>query len=423
MEVEAPSVTITNTIFSIQGEFFNKLFLDCYLPHAAEHCIVSAVCKEWRQKLSQRTHLDFSPRTGESRPPHQISDDCLDEITKHLPALRSINLTKCVLISSRGLAALANNSSSTLRSLQLFQCHQLGDDAASHIARLIRLEFLGITRTRFSAPAVATMIEPMPDLANLQLHGVETTDGLLDRVVASCPTLKTINLTYARGLTSPGTIGLVTRLPQLQDVDLSYCDPSTAVFEALARCPNLTRLAAHAASHLTDACVMPLVAGCPHLETLELVGAPLTEPALIQLVGGLRALRWADLRLVEAVSDGVIARLVAANPALEHVALRGCHQLTDAALRSLAGLSQLAHLDTAMCLNLTDEGMLGLLRARRGSLRELIVPLCAKLTGAVLEEAANMPHMTNIEWVANQAVPPEALERMSREHPGLRLRI
>ena len=134
----------------------------------------------------------------------------------------------------------------------------------------------------------------------------------------------------------------------LRRVDLSGCRSLTdASLAALSeRCVGRLRELAFAATRVTDAGVMALVAGCPRI-VAGLVALVAGCPWLVagvaalvagcpRLVAGCPRLQRVDLADCAALSDAAVRSLASSCPRLERVTLRRCRPLAGTSLDAVA---------------------------------------------------------------------------------------
>jgi hypothetical protein len=219
-------------------------------------------------------------------------------------------------LDDRGLARLAGLD---LTTLSLKKCPRITDRGMAHVATILNLCRLDLTRTGVTDAG----LEPLTGLRHLfelrlwKDYACPTLTSAATRTLASCTNLMRLEL----GGCHLGRDGLerLTELPELRELDLMDCGLVDDDATALARLDGL--------------------------EALNLSSNDLGDAGL-RALSGLTRLRY--LKLPHRVTH-VGVRALAALPALEKLDLLGGIRIDDAMLDALAALPALEQVDFGAC--------------------------------------------------------------------------
>ncbi|KAL5141252.1 F-box/LRR-repeat protein 15 [Glycine soja] len=219
--------------------------------------------------------------------PRHYLDGGLLALVSSAPALRSINLSQCSLLTSASIYILAESSKSLLKELHLDDCQ--GIDAALILPALIELEHLEV----------------------LSVAGIQIVcdEFVKNYIVARGQNMKELVLKDCINLTNASIKAIVEHCPRLSVLDLM----------------NLHKLTDLSIGHLTN--------GCCALHTLKLCRNPFSDEAIAAFVettgGSLKELSLNNIKRV-----GYLTTLSLANHAknLHSLNLSSCRNLTDNAL-------------------------------------------------------------------------------------------
>ena len=210
----------------------------------------------------------------------------------------------------------------------------------------------------------------------------------------------------AGGQIGDGIVSILARHPALRELDLGGSPVTDAGLAALARMPTLRRLDLWTCKTVTDAGLRQfttpprltglrigfsreqpralMAAEVAKITTLEdlATNCAVYKGAATDLapLAGLTKLRRIDLGCNVDYPDGFVARLATSSPNLEDVSIAGGEAMTDAGVRSLAGLKRLRSLDLHGPERVTDAGAAALATAPR--LVKLDLSFAPKVTDA-----------------------------------------
>ncbi|XP_028787000.1 uncharacterized protein LOC114742937 isoform X2 [Neltuma alba] len=217
----------------------------------------------------------------------RLSDEGLHTLVSSAPALRSINLSQCSLLTSTSLYILADSLGSLLRELYLDDCQ--GIDAAQIVPALMKLEHLEV----------------------LSVAGIQTIcdDFIKDYIIARGHNMKELVLKDCVKLTDLSIKVIAEHCPQLCALDLM----------------NLTKL--------TDSSMVYLTNGCQALRMLKLRCNAFSDEAVaafLETVG--ESLKELSLNNVRKVGRHTALSLASHAKNLHTLDLSWCRNLTDSAV-------------------------------------------------------------------------------------------
>ncbi|KAI0658490.1 hypothetical protein C8Q70DRAFT_934064 [Cubamyces menziesii] len=372
------------------------------LPSDEESCFY-AEHLEFRLPLSTTLPNGHSPRPT-------IDDDALALLLPRCPNLTSAVLSGVPDLSSRTLHVLAS-SCPRLTRLDLSSCPSPAlTDLALHAlaAQSLPLTALGVSRVRGLTDAgLGRAVRGLPRLRELEMDGLPLVTAVAVRDI----------WTYARGLRRWSLAGCA----QLTDSGFPWVPLGVdAEGDRLRSSVGVEE----------EGRVMGAQAG----EGEGGRGAPAAEaqiqartwleslpPLILPGTHRLNELRELDLSHCVRLTDAAILGVVAHAPRIHHLSVAGCVELTDRAMRAIAGLAALTALDVGGLERVTDEGAFAVASACRRirvvdisfipNLSDLAVLELASLPGLQRLGAAGLPRLTDnaLSFLAEHASSLEAL--------------
>ncbi|XP_058206509.1 uncharacterized protein LOC131320009 isoform X2 [Rhododendron vialii] len=218
---------------------------------------------------------------------YRLLDAGLSALVMSAPALRSISLSQCSLLTSDGIKIIADSLGSVLRELYLDNCENI--DAVLILPALLKLEHLEV----------------------LSLAGIETVcDDFLDKFVAvRGHHIKELVLTDCKKLTDASSKVIADNCKGLCALDLG----------------NLHRL--------TDSTMGYLANGCRAIQSLKLCRNSFSDEAIAAyLEASGEALEDLSLYRINKVSYNTAVSLARCSAKLLSLDLSGCRNLPDEAL-------------------------------------------------------------------------------------------
>lgn len=241
---------------------------------------------------------------------YRLSDAGLSLLVASAPALRSINLSQCSLLTSDAIHCLASSLGPVLMEIYLDECQ--GIDAVSAFPAFLqfeKLEVLSLTNvTRVSDDFIIKFVHVRGHIVKeLVLRNcIELTDSSVRAIAKYCPKLCTIDL---------------ANLSKLTDLALEYLANGCRAIHTLKFCRN----------GFSDEAVAAY---------LEICGEPLKELSLsnINMVAHNTATSLAthsknlhslDLSWCRKLTDEAFGLIVDSCPSLKMLKVFGCTQITD----------------------------------------------------------------------------------------------
>ena len=195
-------------------------------------------------------------------------------------------------------------------------------------------------------------------LTNLDIHGCNLTDDILNILSKSCTMLRKINLFACTEVTDRGLLQITKRCTQLEELNVSYCHKITdSGMKFLAGCPQMTVLCLSSCDTITDEGLRFLVNGCSNLTVLSLAGCTDISDAGIEHVSMSYNLTALDISEC-AISDDGIAHISSRCHNLRTLELHGCWLVSCHALKELSlGCADIRILDFSGCHLFSDDGL------------------------------------------------------------------
>ncbi|KAL9314622.1 hypothetical protein ACSQ67_020074 [Phaseolus vulgaris] len=249
----------------------------------------------------------------------RLSDGGLRALVSSAPALRSINLSQCSLLTSASIYLLAESLSYLLKELFLDDCQ--GIDAALIVPALIELEHLEV----LSVAGIPTVCDEFvknyivargQNMKELVLKDcINLTDSSIKVIVEHCPGLRVLD---------------IMNLNRLTDLSVGYLTNGCRVLHTLKLCRNpFSDEAIAAFVETTGGSLKELL-----LNNIKKVGYHTT----LSLANHAKKLHYLDLSWCRNLTDNALGLIVDSCLALRLLRLFGCTQVTDAFLNGHSNL-------------------------------------------------------------------------------------
>lgn len=237
--------------------------------------------------LARSSHRLPSLATISLKGAHRLSDIGLTQLAVSAPALQSINLSQCSLLTSQGISDFVSCFESTLRELYIDDCQNI--DATIILPALKKLKCLEV----------------------LSVAGIET---VCDNFV--------IGLVKARGINMK-ELGFANCV-QLTDISLRIVGKN---------CPNLCALDLSYLHNLTDSALKHLANGCQSIRRLKLHRNDFSDEAIAAFleVSG-QSLDALSVNNIHRVAHNTALSIAKCSRNLVSLDLSWCRRLTDEAL-------------------------------------------------------------------------------------------
>jgi len=324
------------------------------------------------------------------------------EIAASLCALRKLRNEQLPLFAEEDI---------TLTELIVPDCHLIEEptmrrtlepfaNPASRIG-VLRLGFCG----RCVTPATVSLIGQLVSLHSLSLGGCyQMSDSALEELLKQRGAgLRSLHLSSNSQLSRRAVAAVAGECAELEILELENLMqlPAESLLP-LRSLAGLQQLSLRGTLMLSDEVLAEVVLGSKdRLERLSLRDCPLlTDAGLISVVRPCSLLRDLDLTALELLTDLAVSTLGEALPALEVLSLRGCVQLSDAAITLLAESCKgsLRHLSLNKAPAIGDAAMVALRDNCASSLEWLDISWCRGVTdtalGSLVDSSTNLHTLT-----------------------------
>ncbi|OWM74419.1 hypothetical protein CDL15_Pgr013323 [Punica granatum] len=243
----------------------------------------------------------------------RLTDGGLTTLISSAPALRSINLSQCSLLTNGSIETLANHLGSSLRELYLNDCQSI--DAMLMLPALKKLEHLQV----LSVGGISSLSDDfVREFIALRGHGIR------ELVLSDCTNLTDASV-KAIADTCPGLLALnLVNLTNLTDSTVGYLANGCQAIEKLILCRN---------NFSDEAIAAFLETSGEHLQELSLNNIKKVGPnTAISIAKGARKLRSLDLSWCRNMADEALGLIVDSCSCLRELRVFGCTQISDAFL-------------------------------------------------------------------------------------------
>ncbi|KFY58610.1 hypothetical protein V496_06056 [Pseudogymnoascus sp. VKM F-4515 (FW-2607)] len=321
-------------------------------------------------------------------------------------------------IPAESLAKIVQAAGPFVKDLNLRGCVQVehynrADVVVKSCTNLINATLEGCRN--FQRATLHVLLSSNQRLAHLNLTDLAAVNNGSCKIISkSCPQLESFNVSWCSHMDSRGLKLVIAGCPKLRDLRCGevrgFSGPAgLEVATALFKSNNLERLVLSGCSDITDATMQTMIHGSTDPDTDILTNLPLTPPRKLRHIDLSRCSRLTDTGLESLahsvpylqglqlsscalITDFSLSALVATTPYLTHLDLEEVSNLTNAFLSSHLSKSPcaplLSHLTLSYCENISDAGVIPLLRSATG-LHTLDMDNTA-ITDLVLAEAAQM---------------------------------
>lgn len=308
-----------------------------------------------------------------------------------------LNLSECVQVTSRGMAAVAKNGAELCRLcltglsisdealslvgmhcarlavLHLGRCRRLTNECVALLAQQLALTDLDLSQCRqLGDMAAESVLRHSPQLVTLRLDGTRVSDALLD----SIPGMAEVQGQLTTGFELPGLRGLTAlslqgcrQLSESALQRLCYLTPllillrmgataaGDSTVEAISESlPRLRALSLEGCSAVSDRALPLLLLGCPALAALDLGRCALI--GTVQFHHSSHSLRELQLSHCTALSRSAFVTIAESCEALSALWLEGCSALDDQLVFELCqGCAALERLSLAHCHAVTERAL------------------------------------------------------------------
>ncbi|CUS07608.1 unnamed protein product [Tuber aestivum] len=309
------------------------------------------------------------------------------------------------------LSKIITGAGPFVRNLNLRGCVQLRNDWRLEVVvnACRNLLTASLEGCKFEQTTIHTIVSRNPRLAQLNIAGLKTANNRTCRLISkSCPLLESLNVSWCSSMDARGIKKIVEECKNLRELRACevarFNDPGS--MQTIFKSNKLEVLHLGACESIDDAAIAIMVEGVdpevdpftnkPRAPPRKLVDldlsrcANLTDQALRSLAGNVPNLEALQLGGCVSLTDSGFTALLPTLGKLTHLDLEECSELTNATLLALArgpAAKKLEHLQCSYCENMGDQGMTEIIRKCPG-LRNLEMDN-TRVSDLVLGEAAH----------------------------------
>ncbi|XP_073429739.1 F-box and leucine-rich repeat protein 13 [Dendrobates tinctorius] len=330
------------------------------------------VCRSWKiitQNSSLWNSIDFSSVR------HHIQDKfVINILRKCRPYVIRLNLRRCSTLhwsTYKGIGECRN-----LQDLNLAECRNVNEDA------------------------IRVICEGCPALLYLNLSHTDITNSTIRVMSRYLLNLQYLSVAYSRKFTDKGLqyLGSGKGCHKIIYLDLSGCTQiSVDGFRYIADgCASLQHLKINDMFTLTDNCITTLLEKCQNIVSISLLGSPHLSDAAFKILAQGRKLVKIRIEGNSRITDGSIKAISRSSPNLNHIYIADCQKITDISLKNLASLKNIAVLNVADCIRISDPGVRQVVEGPSGNkIRELNLTNCLRVSDLSLLRIAQKCHNLN----------------------------
>ncbi|CAI9095946.1 OLC1v1031994C2 [Oldenlandia corymbosa var. corymbosa] len=205
----------------------------------------------------------------------RLSDDGLKAIVTLTPLLKSINLSKCSLLTHDAIDALADTLGSMLRELYIDGCQKMNPTLTTAFKEFSNLEVLSVAESPYVSDDFLDRVMTMytENIKELDLAGCSALTDVSLRIIANaCTSLRSLNISNLDILTNDGLQYLADGCRQLQMLKLcrsNFSDEAIAAYlEASGK--SLQELSLNSVTSVGPCTAFSLAKCCTNLSQLDL---------------------------------------------------------------------------------------------------------------------------------------------------------
>ncbi|XP_069621221.1 F-box and leucine-rich repeat protein 13 [Ranitomeya imitator] len=330
------------------------------------------VCRSWKiitQNSSLWSSIDFSSVR------HRIQDKfVINILRKCRPYVIRLNLRRCSTLhwsTYKGIGECRN-----LQDLNLSECRNVNEDA------------------------IRVICEGCPALLYLNLSHTDITNSTIRIMSRYLLNLQYLSVAYSRKFTDKGLqyLGSGKGCHKIIYLDLSGCTQiSVDGFRYIVDgCASLQHLKINDMFTLTDSCLTTLLEKCQNIVSISLLGSPHLSDAAFKILAQGRKLVKFRIEGNSRITDGSIKAISRCSPNLNHIYVADCQKITDISLKNLASLKNIAVLNVADCIRISDPGVRQVVEGPSGNkIRELNLTNCLRVSDLSLLRITQKCHNLN----------------------------
>lgn len=299
-----------------------------------------------------------------------VSDEGISIICKHQPHLVSLDVSECPDLTNKSVMVIAMTMK-LLKNLYLNKCKQLTDSAAANLSNLKHLQVLDLSEC-FQITSDGLIKGLCVDeavtshITNLNLNCCSgITDNFVEKACDCLPLLTNLDLASCFNITDRSVHAISRRLKYLQYLRLAWCIQITD----LGLMGLLSDEHDHIQQHVDGICK------CTRKNSSTIIFKKPTDKKKKESAEDVKR---------NSINSGLIPVALSSLTGLRYLDLGNCKQLTDTSLVHVIKFPELKFLSLCMIPNLTDDGIIQIVR-NNPSIEELNISQCAMLTDAAME--------------------------------------
>lgn len=357
------------------------------------------------------TYLNLSNST--------IEDACLNNLTKHFPSMRYLDISNCQALTEAGFYFFYTNKAlSNLLHLNLSGCVNVNGTCITYIGQCCKiltsliLDYI----PSLTDDCISKMTIVLRELRVLSLlQAVKLTDRSLKYIAIGEYELERIYIEGNKFITDVGITGIMS-LKNLKQIHISDClkvfdngmkpcadlrlvrvinfsdcvrltDNGLKYILEGPSAPNITELSLSNCIRIGDQSIQRIVQHCKSLICLSLAYCENVTDVGVSMISHHPKLTMLDISGCSINDYG--AGALRASPNIQYVTMSECNLVTDHGLERLAKLENLKCLDISYCSNISDYGM-KMLIYEKPRLTSLNIAGCKLVTNDTLSNIASV---------------------------------
>ncbi|KAJ1264461.1 hypothetical protein BS78_08G002500 [Paspalum vaginatum] len=298
--------------------------------------------------------------------------------------LTRLSLARCKAVTDLGIGCVAVGCGE-LSDLSLKWCLGVTDLGVRLLAlRCRKLAALDLSYTMITKETLPAIMS-LPSLQTLTLEGcIGIDDDALASLDKDCSkSLQALDMSHCQNVTDVGVSSIVKPVPNLLQLDLSYCGPVTpSMVTSFQKIPKLRTLKLEGCKLMPDG-LKAIGTSCASIRELSLSKCSgVTDMKLYFAVSRLKNLLKLDITCCRNITDVLLAAITSSCTSLVSLRMEACSRVSSGALQLIGKhCSQLEELDLTDS-DLDDEGLKSL--ASCSKLSSLKIGICLRISDAGL---------------------------------------
>ncbi len=366
-----------------------------HLPDKAAYTTALTTCRAWcdlliemiwyRPNITNKSILQLLFTTIKSE----------SQTYKYASYIRRLNLTN-LADSITDELMVTFNVCDNLERLSLTNCVNLGDDS------------------------LIPIIKNNPSLQSIDISNTgAVTNGTINALSQTCKRLQGMYCSNCSALTDESVVDLAFNCKMLKRIKLTQCNclSDTSAYAILTNCPSLVEIDFYGCINITNDPIHRLLIELRSLREFRIAfNENINDRAFINFDNDLifDRLRVLDLTSCTNITDKTVESIIKHTPRLRNVILSKCSNITDRSLKLFSKLGKTLHyVHLGHCSNITDYGVQQLVRSCT-KLQYIDLACCTQLTNQTLAELALLPRLKRIGLVKCSNITDEGILTLVR---------